>query len=145
MQLFYSPSRVGKLTEDHRMQVCQDVPNYEKVEGVSFFYQLLISGNQFFPPKSGFIYNSFFFFFHFYVCVKYLININFFPTLGYLEVINKFRVKFWPINMCPLSGLLYFLTNNVQSKCSLFVGWLVVGCISWYIKPWRFLDAKSCL
>ena len=46
-----------------------------------------------------------------YVCKKSLINIKLFSTKHYSEVINKFLVKFWPINMCLLYGLSHFLPN----------------------------------
>ena len=47
-------------------------------------------------------------FLRFYVSIKSLINIKFFPTYGYLMVMNLFQVKFWLINMCPLYG--YIIT-----------------------------------
>ena len=67
--------------------------------------------------------------------VKNLMNIKFFPTFGYSEVINGFLLKLWPINMCSLYGLSYFFNKfamlnwKVHKTANLthFIGDIFIG------------------
>ena len=59
------------------------------------------------------------FFLCFYMCARSTINIKFFLTKCYLKVMNEFFVRLWPVNMCLLYDLQYFLQIcNAQLKCS---------------------------
>ena len=70
---------------------------------------------------------NFLIFLCFYVCVKNLIHIKFFSTYGYLEVINGFLVKFWPIVWFMI---FFWQICNVQSKCQWNSQFNCVLCMS---------------